>query len=357
MARPKKTEDGSAQGWLAKWGDMITPISGIEHDIEVIPSGSLTLDLALAHGGWPRGCIARLYGKKGTCKTTILQRTAAKALELGLGVLWIDAETSFIPFIARANGLPAEDPRFRIWRNNPTAKTKLTYENMARIVEAWITDEEWNPKGALIVVDSLSAIVTEKQLAGDIEDKQIASVASANARWFPRLLPLLESKRSTMICIQQMRANFNNVSWGGEATDPGGGWALHHYAAVEIKLGFGKKVNANDPARPIAFDIKANRFAYAGIRDKFYFRSDYGIDTPRELMELALTYDIVKQKGAFYTFASGEVVQGMENARQFLLDKPERMDALELQIRDKARSEPAEESTIEDDDLELAEEI
>lgn len=335
-----KVAKATGKTWQDNWADILLPIDSMKQDVEVIPSGSLALDLALQIGGIPKGYLVRIYGKKGTLKTTLCQRTAAHALEMGMPVMWIDAETSFIPYIAKANGLPGDDERFRVWRQKPGNEKQLTYETMATVIEAWVRDREWAPNGALFIVDSISALVTKAMLAGsdkesNVENAHVAEISKMNARWFPQILPLLQDTGSTLICTQQMRAKIGAMGWG-EHEDPGGGWALHHYASVEIGL---KHIKKEENGNRIRFDIKANRLAHGYVEGEYSFRKDYGLDTPREIVELGIEFGIVEKKGAWFYWTdaiTGEKIgcNGMDESRQWFINNPDQMDAIENKIRE-----------------------
>ena len=350
---PKKTTKTPAEkqsGWMANWGKMAVPADELEAPPVVLPTGALALDLGLRIGGMPMGCIARLYGKYGSGKTTLCQLMCGNALREGYGVLWLDAETRFEATIARANGLDIRDPNFHLFRLVRDAEQRMDYETAVVMIEEFVRDTALNPKGVMIIIDSLDGLRTKAQLASidseKIGDRNMAAQAWMNAQWFPAFNALLRARNSTVIAIQQMRANIGNTY---EPIKPGGGYALEHYASVEIKLTPAESIKKsgavaegeNDKiGRTIIFDIKKNSFAQNMVRGSYPFRQDCGIDYWGGLIELGLKAGLVEKRGAFIRLKDGTLLgQGFEASRAYLMNHPDVCAMLESNIRgEKAES-------------------
>jgi recombination protein RecA len=322
MAGRKKAGDTAGATWESKWASVLTAPKLSTEARKVLSTGSPTLDIALGHGGLPVGHLTRIYGRKGSCKTTLMQALAVRAINQGYNVYWLDTETGFEPDIAAKNGVPMDDDRFSLWSFDPEppdGSPPLCYETMSTFLTDMMNDTDRNPNGCVFIIDSLSAIRARAHLTAEIDDTVMMKIAALNAAYFPMLMPRLKRTNSTLVCLQQMRAVANAVGYA-ETENPGGGYALQHYAHVEIKLQ-NIHTEPDGTGNTIKFTIRANRTNHAGLTGNFYMDYRYGINYARELIELGIDNGTVKKGGAWYrvSLSSGDKQwQGVNAACEYL---------------------------------------
>lgn len=343
---PKKSTSLDKLTWAESWGARAANlVEKLPEHVDTIPSGSLSLDLGLYHGGIPKGCLVRLWGRKGCGKSTLAQRMAAIALHDGMPVIWFDFERAQSRMMMQANGIDIRDPNLSVFRYSPLEEEPIFYEVMSQIIDTKLHEIAKNPdnKGCLIICDSLEAAPTRAMADGEIEDVHMAARARLNSAWLPRLVPLLDDTHSIFVVIQQVRTDFTPMVMDKEK--PGGGKALDHWAGVEIRLKSVGKLKAPAEGNTISFTIIKNRTARNQIVGSFWFRVDdwSGIDTKREILDLGVASKVILQLGAFYRFPSildngaPTSKQGAEKVMAWFDEFPEIMDTLEAEIRLKAK--------------------
>ena len=290
--------------------------------VDVIPTGSLALDLALGIGGVPRGRIIEIYGPESSGKTTLALHIVAEAQKRGGEVAFVDAEHALDPTYARALGVNIEEMLI----SQPD-----TGEQALEITEALVRS------GAMdaIVVDSVAALVPRAEIEGEMGDSYVGLHARLMSQALRKLAGAISKTNCVVIFINQLREKVGVMYGNPEVTT--GGRALKFYASVRIDvrrietLKNGSEMIGN---RTRAKVIK-NKVAPPFKEAEFDIIYGEGISKIGEIVDLAVKLDIIDKAGAWFTIGDNRV-QGRDAAKQLLRDNPELSDQIEQQVRDNA---------------------
>ena len=300
-------------------------------EIEVIPSGCLTLDLALGIGGFPRGRIIEIYGPESSGKTTVALHAIAEAQKMGGVAAFIDAEHALDPIYAKKLGVNLED----LYVSQPD-----TGEQALDITEALVRSSAVD----IIVVDSVAALTPKAEIEGDMGDTHVGLQARLMSQALRKLTAIVNKSKTCVIFINQLREKVG-VMFGNPETTPGGK-ALKFYASMRLDI---RKVDTLKDAdgamgnRTKAKVVK-NKLAPPFRQAEFDIVFGEGVSQEGCIMDMGVQYDIISKSGAFYSYNGTKIAQGREKLRMFLKDNPEVKAEIEQKIRDVASGKIVEES-------------
>jgi len=290
-------------------------------NVEVIPTGALTLDLALGAGGVPRGRVVEIYGPESSGKTTVALHIIAEAQKMGGNAAFIDAEHALDPVYAHNLGVDVE---------NLLISQPDTGEQALEIAEALVRS------GAIdvVVVDSVAALVPRAELEGDMGDSHVGLQARLMSQALRKLAGAISKSQTTAIFINQIREKVG-IMFGNPEVTPGGR-ALKFYSTVRLEVRKTESLKQGN-------DIIGNRVRIKVVKNKIAppfkqaeFDIIYGEGISREgtILDLAAEQDIIKKSGAWYSYGDTRIGQGRENAREFLKNNPELTLELENRLRE-----------------------
>jgi len=303
------------KGSIMKLGD-----SAGRPPIEVIPSGSLALDLALGVGGIPRGRITEIFGPESSGKTTLAQHIIAEAQKQGGIAAYIDAEHALDPAYAASCGIRLQD----LFISQPD-----TGEQALEIAEALIRS------GAVdvIVVDSVAALAPKAEIEGDMGEPHVGLQARLMSQALRKLAAPVGRSGTALIFLNQLRDKVGIVYGNPEVTS--GGRALKFYSSIRIDLRRAETIKHNTEV--VGSHVKAkvvkNKVAPPFRTAEFDIMFDHGISKEGNLIDLGLELGLITKSGAFLSYADTRLGQGRENARQYLVQNPELAQKIEELIR------------------------
>jgi recombination protein RecA len=290
--------------------------------IEVIPTGSIALDVALGIGGLPRGRIVEIYGPESSGKTTVALHAVANAQAAGGIAAFIDAEHALDPEYARALGV---DTDALLVSQPDTGEQAL--EIMDMLIRSGAID--------LVVVDSVAALVPRAEIEGEMGDSHVGLQARLMSQALRKITGALSNSGTTAIFINQLREKIGVMFGSPETTT--GGKALKFYASVRLDI---RRIETlKDGA-----DMVGNRTRVKVVKNKVAppfkqaeFDILYGVGISREgsLVDVGVEQGIVRKSGAWYTYEGDQMGQGKENARKFLRENPDVAAEIEKRIKEK----------------------
>jgi recombination protein RecA len=305
--------------------------------VDVIPTGSLSLDLALGVGGIPRGRVTEIYGPEASGKTTIAQHIIAEAQRLGGTAAFVDMEHAIDPVYAAACGVVVED----LLISQPD-----TGEQALEIAEALVRS------GAVdvVVVDSVAALVPRAEIEGDMGDAHMGLMARLMSQALRKLSGAIKQTNTAVIFTNQLRQKIGVVFGNPETTT--GGNALKFYSSVRLdvrriqSIKIGKEVIGNRTRVRVVKNKVAPPFRQA----EFDIMYAEGISKVGDLLDLAVEMDIIDKRGSFYSYGDLRLAQGRENAKNFLMENPDLVEEIELSVRHQVLGEvhPGDEDFDED---------
>lgn len=291
------------------------------YEVDAIPTGSMTLDLALGIGGVPRGRIVEIYGPESSGKTTVALHIAAEAQKLGGYVAFIDVEHALDPVYAKALGVNID---------NLLVSQPDSGEQALEIAEALVRS------GAIdcLILDSVAAMVTKAEIDGEMGDNHVGLLARLMSQAMRKLTAVISKSNCVAIFINQVREKIG-VMYGNPETTPGGR-ALKFYSSVRIEVRKGEILkNGSEPygARTKCKVVK-NKVAPPFKECEFDMIFGQGISRTGEVLDIAVELDIIKKSGAWFSYNDQKIGQGRDNAKKFLADNPEIMKEVEEKIRE-----------------------
>ncbi len=293
-------------------------------EIEVIPSGCLTLDLALGIGGFPRGRIIEIYGPESSGKTTVALHAIAEAQKMGGVAAFIDAEHALDPVYAKKLGVNLDD----LYVSQPD-----TGEQALDITDALVRSSAVD----IIVVDSVAALTPKAEIEGDMGDTHVGLQARLMSQALRKLTAIVNKSKTCVIFINQLREKVG-VMFGNPETTPGGK-ALKFYASMRLDIRKMDTLKDADGAmgnRTKAKIVK-NKLAPPFRQAEFDIVFGEGISQEGCIMDMGVQYDILGKSGAFYSYNGNKIAQGREKLRQYLKENPEIKAEIEQKIRDAAK--------------------
>ncbi len=304
--------------------------------IAAIPTGSLSLDLALGIGGVPRGRITEIYGPESSGKTTICQHIIAEAQRMGGIAAFVDVEHALDPDYARRCGVNVDD----LYISQPD-----TGEQALEIAEALIRS------GAVdvVVIDSVAALVPRAEIEGEMGDSHVGLQARLMSQALRKLVGAIKTSNTALIFTNQLRQKIGIMFGNPETTS--GGMALKFYASVrlDVRRIEGIKSAGNTVGSRTRVTVKKNKVAAPFRQAEFDIMYNKGISKSGDLLDLGATMGIIDKRGAFYNFNDTRLGQGRENAKDFLEASPAIAQQIEDAIRGKASLAPVQVAGPEDD--------
>ncbi len=292
-------------------------------EIEVIPSGCLTLDLALGIGGFPRGRIIEIYGPESSGKTTVALHAIAEAQKMGGVAAFIDAEHALDPVYAKKLGVSLDD----LYVSQPD-----TGEQALDITEALVRSSAVD----IIVVDSVAALTPKAEIEGDMGDTHVGLQARLMSQALRKLTAIVNKSKTCVIFINQLREKVG-IMFGNPETTPGGK-ALKFYASMRLDIRKTDTLKDADGAmgnRTKAKVVK-NKLAPPFRQAEFDIVFGEGISQEGCIMDMGVQFDIIGKSGSFFSYNGVKIAQGREKLRLYLRENPEIKAEIEQKIRDAA---------------------
>jgi recombination protein RecA len=314
--------------------------------IDVIPSGSLALDIALGIGGYPRGRIIEVFGPESSGKTTVALHAIAEVQRVGGTAAFIDAEHALDPSYASKLGINIDE----LLLSQPD-----TGEQALEIAEALVRSGAVD----IIVIDSVAALVPKAEIEGEMGDSHVGLQARLMSQALRKLSGAINKSNTIAIFINQLREKIG-VMFGNPETTPGGR-ALKFYSSVRLDVRRVESIKQGN-------DMVGNRTRIKVVKNKVappFKQADIdimygeGISKEGSIIDIGAEMDIVQKSGAWYSFNGDRLGQGRENSKQFLKDNPQTADIIEKKIREQSNLTATVDTDLsqdeEDEDLEAIE--
>jgi len=289
--------------------------------VEAIPTGALSLDLALGIGGIPRGRVTEIYGPESSGKTTICLHVVAEAQRMGGTCAFIDVEHALEPLYAEKIGVIVED----LYISQPD-----TGEQALEIAEALIRSGAMD----VVIIDSVSALVPRAEIEGEMGDSHVGLQARLMSQALRKLSGAIKQSNGAMIFTNQLRQKIGVMYGNPETTS--GGMALKFYASVRLDV---RRIQSLKHQGAVVGNrtrvtVKKNKVAPPFRQAEFDITYNEGISKAGDLLDLAVEHDIITKRGSFYSYGDTRLGQGRENARMFLQDNIDLITTLDNQIRE-----------------------
>jgi recombination protein RecA len=290
--------------------------------VEVIPTGSIALDVALGIGGLPKGRIVEIYGPESSGKTTVALHAIANCQKAGGVAVFIDAEHALDPEYAKALGVDID----ALLVSQPD-----TGEQALEIADTLIRSGSID----IIVIDSVAALVPRAEIEGEMGESHMGLQARLMSQALRKLTGVLSNTKTTAIFINQLREKIG-VFFGSPETTAGGK-ALKFYASVRLDVRRIETLKDGQEAVGNRTRVKVVKNKMASPFKQAEFDIIYGLGISREgsLLDFGVEQEIVKKSGAWYTYEGEQLGQGKENSRNYLLDNPALADEIEQKIKSK----------------------
>ena len=304
------------KGTVMKMGD-----AAVE-DMEVIPTGSLGMDVALGVGGYPRGRVVEIYGPESSGKTTLTLHAIAEAQKNGGIAAFIDAEHAFDRYYAENLGIDIENLIISQPDNGEQA-----LEIADNLIRSGAID--------IIVIDSVAALTPKSEIEGEMGDSKMGLNARLMSQALRKLTGSISKTKCTVIFINQLREKIG-VMFGNPETTTGGN-ALKFYASVRVDIRRStqiKNTNGEVLGNKTRVKIVKNKVAPPFKMVEFDIVYGKGISKVGEVIDLGVDFEIIKKSGSWFSYDDTKLGQGREAVKTLLLDNPELMDELEQKIKD-----------------------
>ena len=318
----RQIEKQFGKGSLMRLGDSVV------QPVEVIPSGSLGLDIALGIGGFPRGRVVEIYGPESSGKTTLALSVVAQAQKLGGTAAFIDAEHALDPLYARKLGVRIED---LLISQPDSGEQALEITDM--LVRSSAVD--------VVVIDSVAALTPKAEIEGEMGEPQMGLQARLMSQALRKLTANIKRSNTLVIFINQIRMKIG-VMFGNPETTTGGN-ALKFYASLRLDIRRIGAIKKGDEVIGSQTRVKVvkNKLAPPFRQCEFDILYNEGISKLGELLDIGSDQGILEKSGAWYAYKKDRIGQGKENARDYLKENEAVAIDIEQRIRDKVLSAPA----------------
>ena len=314
QAAMAKIEKDFGKGSIMKLGE-----EQIEN-IEVIPTGSIGLDVALGVGGYPRGRIIEIYGPESSGKTTLAIHAIAEAQKAGGIAAFIDAEHAFDRFYAAKLGVDVDN----LWISQPD-NGEQALEIADQLIRSSAID--------IIVIDSVAALTPKKEIEGDMGDNAVGLQARLMSQALRKLTSTVSKTNTTCIFINQLREKIG-VMFGNPETTTGGN-ALKFYSSVGLDIRRDTPIKDGDQimGNQVRVKIVKNNVAPPFRKAEFEITFGEGISKIGELLDLGVEYGIIQKSGSWFSYKNSRLAQGRDATKALLKDNPELCEELEILIK------------------------
>ena len=311
-----KLDKTYGKGAVMKMGDNVV------QDVEVIPSGSLGLDIALGVGGYPRGRVVEIYGPESSGKTTLTLHAIAEAQKAGGIAAFIDAEHAFDRFYAEKLGVDIDN--LIISQPDHGEQALEIADNLIR-------------SGAIdiVIIDSVAALTPKSEIEGEMGDSKVGLHARLMSQALRKLTGSISKTHSTVIFINQLREKIG-VMFGNPETTTGGN-ALKFYSSVRLDIRRStqiKDTDGNVKGNKTRVKVVKNKIAPPFRTTEFDIMYGEGISKVGEIVDLGVAYEIVKKSGSWFSYGDTKLGQGRDAVKALLKDNPELMEELEEKIKE-----------------------
>ncbi len=288
--------------------------------VEAIPTGSLALDLALGVGGIPKGRITEIYGAESSGKTTVALQIVAQAQKMGGVAAYVDAEHAVDPAYAQNLGVDVD---------NLLIAQPSTGEEALEVIDALVRSNAVS----VVVLDSVAALVPKAEIEGEMGDSHMGLQARLMSQALRKITGSLNKTGTAAIFINQLREKIG-VMFGNPETQPGGR-ALKFYSSVRLDVRRVETLKAGNDMVGIRTRVKVvkNKVAPPFKQAEFDIMFGHGISRSGSIIDIGTELGIINKAGAFYSYKGDRIGQGRENAKTYLEQHPEMMDAIETQIK------------------------
>jgi recombination protein RecA len=302
------------EGIVMKLGD------ASKMQIEAIPSGSLSLDIALGVGGFPKGRVVEIYGPESSGKTTLCLHVIAEAQRRGGICGFVDVEHALDPAYAAKIGVDV---------NNLYVSQPDTGEQALEIAEALVRSNAMD----VVVIDSVAALVPRAEIEGEMGDNHVGLQARLMSQALRKLTGIIKTSNTCMIFTNQLRQKIGVMFGNPETTT--GGMALKFYASVRLDVRRIESIKQGDSVvgNRTKVTVKKNKVAPPFRIAEFDIMYNEGISTVGDLLDLGVEEEIIAKRGAFFSYGDLRLGQGRENAKSFLAENPEIAREIDTQVR------------------------
>ena len=342
-----KIEKDFGKGAIMKLGD-----SGNHMNVETVPTGSLSLDVALGLGGVPKGRIVEIYGPESSGKTTVALHMVAEVQKRGGIAGFIDAEHALDPVYAKNIGVDIDN----LYISQPD-----NGEQAMEITETMVRSGAVD----IIIVDSVAALVPKAEIEGDMGDSHVGLQARLMSQALRKLTSVISKSNCIVIFINQLREKIGVMFGNPETTT--GGRALKFYASIRMDV---RRIEALKQGGEVVgnrtrIKVVKNKIAPPFKEAEFDIMFGKGISKAGDVLDLAVNIGVVNKSGAWFAYNDAKIGQGRENAKKYLLDNPAVMDEIEAKVRAHyglngaalPAAEEADSMTVTEDDGEFGEDL
>ncbi len=310
-----QVEKQFGKGSIMRLGEAATKLN-----IEVIPTGSLTLDIALGVGGVPRGRVVEVYGPESSGKTTLTLHIIAEAQKMGGVAAMIDAEHALDPVYARKLGVDIDN----LLISQPD-NAEQALEIAEHLVRSGAVD--------IVVIDSVAALVPRAEIEGEMGDSHVGLQARLMSQALRKLTGAISKSHSIVIFTNQLREKVG-IMFGNPETTPGGR-ALKFYASIRLDI---RKIEIlkqnNEPVgNRTRVKVLKNKVAPPFKEAEFDIMYGEGISREGSVLDMASDIDVINKSGAWYSYGEMRLGQGRENSKEFLKQNPELTKELEMKVK------------------------
>ena len=342
-----KIEKDFGKGAIMKLGE-----SGANMNVETVPTGSLSLDVALGLGGVPKGRIVEIYGPESSGKTTVALHMVAEVQKRGGIAGFIDAEHALDPVYAKNIGVDIDN----LYISQPD-----NGEQAMEITETMVRSGAVD----IIIVDSVAALVPKAEIEGDMGDSHVGLQARLMSQALRKLTSVISKSNCIVIFINQLREKIGVMFGNPETTT--GGRALKFYASIRMDV---RRIEALKQGGEVVgnrtrIKVVKNKIAPPFKEAEFDIMFGKGISKAGDVLDLAVNIGVVNKSGAWFAYNDEKIGQGRENAKKYLLDNPAVMDEIEAKVRAHyglngaalSAAEEADSVTVTEDDGEFGEDL
>ena len=310
----KQLQEKYGEGSIMRLGDVG------KVDVDVIPTGSISLDLALVVGGIPRGRVVEVYGPESSGKTTLCLHIVAEAQKMGGVAAYIDAEHALDPDYAKKIGVKIED----LLISQPD-----TGEQALDILESLVKSGSVD----VVVIDSVAALTPRAEIEGEMDQQHVGLQARLMSHALRKLTAIVAKTKTTVIFINQLRMKIGVMFGNPETTT--GGMALKFYSSIRIEIRRAAQIQASEKivGNRVKVKIVKNKVAPPFRTCEFDILYNEGISRYSDVVNSGVQYAVLTKAGSWYNYGSHKLGQGIEGSRQFLKENPK----IEKEIVDKIR--------------------